>query len=86
VNSVLLRGDAAAVRPEAEHRPHRARQRGAGADAGRRRLVDEYLLLIVPRLLGQGRRLLDAGCPAALRLTECVLTTGVLITRYHVAT
>ncbi len=50
-------------------------------------LVDEYLLLIVPRLLGQGRRLFDAGTRAALRLTECVpTTTGVLITRYHAAT
>ena len=45
-------------------------------------LVDEYLLLVAPVLLGSGRRLFT-GQEAALRLTECVpTTTGVLICRY----
>jgi dihydrofolate reductase len=49
-------------------------------------LVDDYLLLVAPRLLGQGRRLFD-GARVALQLTECVpTTTGVLITRYRAGT
>jgi dihydrofolate reductase len=87
-NSVLLRGDVAAAVAELK-RDTDLTVFGSGelvrtlATAG---LVDEYLLLIVPRLLGQGRRLFDAGTRAALRLTECVpTTTGVLITRYRAA-
>jgi dihydrofolate reductase len=45
-------------------------------------LVDEYLLLVAPLLLGKGRRLFT-GQEGPLRLTECVPTsTGVLISRY----
>ena len=88
-NSVLLRGDVAAAVADLK-RDTDLMVLGSGelvrtlAAAG---LVDEYLLLIVPRLLGQGRRLFDGDARAALRLTECVpTTTGVLITRYHAAT
>jgi dihydrofolate reductase len=88
-NSVLLRGDVAAAVAELK-RDTDLMVLGSGelvatlAAAG---LVDEYLLLVVPRLLGQGRRLFDAGARAALQLTECVpTTTGVLITRYRAAT
>jgi dihydrofolate reductase len=49
-------------------------------------LVDEYLLLVAPLLLGQGRRLFDAGVGATLELAECVPTsTGLLISRYRTA-
>ena len=88
-NSVLLRGDVAAAVADLK-RDTDLMVLGSGelvrtlAAAG---LVDEYLLLIVPRLLGQGRRLFDGDARAVLRLTECVpTTTGVLITRYRAAT
>jgi dihydrofolate reductase len=44
-------------------------------------LVDEYMLLIHPLLLGSGRRLFpDDGPFAALRLVNCVTTTtGVMM-------
>ncbi|HEV7654751.1 MAG TPA: dihydrofolate reductase family protein [Mycobacteriales bacterium] len=48
-------------------------------------LVDEYLLLVAPVLLGRGRRLFSSQ-EGPLRLTECVpTTTGVLISRYRPA-
>jgi dihydrofolate reductase len=88
-NSVLLHGDVAVAVGDLK-RDTDLMVLGSGelvrtlAAAG---LVDEYLLLIVPRLLGQGRRLFDGDVRAALQLTECVpTTTGVLITRYRAAT
>ena len=47
-------------------------------------VIDEYLLLIHPIVLGAGRRLFgDGGPPASLRLVESnVSTTGVLIATY----
>ena len=49
-------------------------------------LIDEYLLLIHPVILGSGRRLLPDGAAAALRLTESVpTTTGVIMARYELA-
>jgi dihydrofolate reductase len=49
-------------------------------------LVDEYLLLVAPLLLGQGQRLFDAGVADTLALDECLpTTTGVLVCRYRVA-
>ncbi|HVE30888.1 MAG TPA: dihydrofolate reductase family protein [Mycobacteriales bacterium] len=88
-NSVLLRGDVAVAVGDLK-RDTDLMVLGSGelvrtlAGAG---LVDEYLLLVVPRLLGQGRRLFDGDARAVLRLTECVpTTTGVLITRYRAAT
>lgn len=49
-------------------------------------LVDEYLLLIHPLVLGTGRRLFPDGVPVAdLRLLDSVTTTtGVVIARYRV--
>jgi dihydrofolate reductase len=48
-------------------------------------LIDEYLLLIHPLVLGPERRLFaDGGPPASLRLVDCtVSTTGVLIATYQ---
>jgi dihydrofolate reductase len=51
----------------------------------RRNLVDEYLLLIHPLILGSGRRLFpDSGPFAGLRLVDAVTTsTGVVIATYQ---
>jgi dihydrofolate reductase len=51
----------------------------------RHNLIDEYLLLIHPLVLGAGRRLFgDGGTPASLRLVDStVSTTGVLIATYQ---
>jgi hypothetical protein len=50
----------------------------------RRNLVDRYLLLIHPLLLGSGRRLFPEGAFAALRLLDSVTTTtGVVIATYQ---
>jgi dihydrofolate reductase len=48
-------------------------------------LVDEYLLLIHPLVLGTGRRLFPEGTrPTAFRVVESVpTTTGVMIVRYQ---
>ena len=50
-------------------------------------LIDEYLLLIHPVVLGSGRRLFPDGSPFAdLRLVDSVTTTtGVVIARYQSA-
>jgi dihydrofolate reductase len=51
----------------------------------RRDLVDRYVLLIHPLVLGTGRRLFpDGGAPAALTLVDSkVSTTGVIIATYE---
>ncbi len=47
-------------------------------------LIDEYLLMIHPLVLGTGRRLFPHGVHAALRLTDSVVTTtGVVIATYE---
>ena len=47
-------------------------------------LVDEYILLIHPLVLGSGQRLFDAGISASLGLQEVnPTTTGVLIATYR---
>jgi dihydrofolate reductase len=53
----------------------------------RRDLIDEYLLLIHPLVLGSGRRLFSDGGPAAtLRLVDATpTTTGVIIATYRPA-
>src|SRR6266853_4988282 len=53
----------------------------------RRNLVDEYVLLIHPLVLGSGRRLFaDGGAFAALRLVNTrTTTTGVVIATYQPA-
>lgn len=53
----------------------------------RRNLVDEYVLLIHPLVLGSGRRLFtDGGATVALRLVDSkTTTTGVVIATYQPA-
>jgi dihydrofolate reductase len=47
-------------------------------------LIDEYLLMIHPLVLGAGRRLFPAGVRASLRLADSVTTaTGVVIATYE---
>jgi dihydrofolate reductase len=90
-NSRLLQSDAADAVARLKQEP--------GGDIGvigsgdlvgslmRRDLVDEYLLLIHPLVLGSGRRLFpDGSPPAALRLVGSVTTTtGVVIATYQPA-
>jgi dihydrofolate reductase len=92
INSTLLKGDAADAVAELKAEP--------GADIGllgsgvlvqslmRHNLIDEYVLLIHPLVLGSGRRMFPADGPCAdLRLIDSVTTTtGVVIARYQPAT
>lgn len=49
-------------------------------------LIDEYLLMIHPLVLGSGRRLFPEGVRVPLRLTDCTTTpTGVVIATYEPA-
>ena len=49
-------------------------------------LIDEYLLMIHPLVLGTGRRLFPGGTHASLRLVDSTATsTGVLIASYEPA-
>ena len=49
-------------------------------------LIDEYLLMIYPLVLGTGWRLFAGGTPASLRLVESSTTsTGVLVAIYEPA-
>jgi dihydrofolate reductase len=90
-NSTLLKGDVAAAVAKLKEEP--------GGDIGilgsgelvrslmRHRLVDTFVLLIHPLVLGSGRRLFaDDGTLAALKLTSSVPTTkGVVIATYQLA-
>ena len=87
-NSTLLPGDAAAAVAELKQTPGPDLLiLGSGELIGSlrpRALVDEYVLLIHPLILGAGRRLFPEGAPADLRLAESVTTTtGVIIARYQ---
>jgi dihydrofolate reductase len=49
-------------------------------------LIDEYLLMIHPLVLGSGRRLFPEKVHVPLRLIDCVSTpTGVVIATYQPA-
>ncbi len=49
-------------------------------------LIDEYLLMIHPLVLGSGRRMFTDGARATLRLIECTpARSGVLIAVYRPA-
>jgi len=87
-NSTLLPADAAAAVAELKQTPGPdLLVLGSGELIGslrQRALVDEYVLMIHPLILGAGRRLFPEGAPADLRLAESVTTTtGVIIARYQ---
>jgi dihydrofolate reductase len=87
-NSTLLPGDAAAAVAELKQAPGPDLVvLGSGGLIGslrQRALVDEYVLMIHPLILGAGRRLFPEGTPADLQLAETVsTTTGVIIARYQ---
>jgi dihydrofolate reductase len=88
-NSALLEGDAAEAVARLKQEPGKDMVvLGSGELARsllRRNLVDEYVLLIHPLVLGSGRRLFQDGGPsAALRLLDAkTTTTGVMIATYQ---
>jgi dihydrofolate reductase len=90
-NSTLLKGDAAdAVARLKEQTGGDLVILGSGElirSLMRRNLIDEYMLLTHPLVLGLGRRLFgDGGAFAALRLVDTKTTsTGVLIATYQPA-
>jgi dihydrofolate reductase len=89
-NSTLLRGDVpAAVGDLKQSSEANLVIMGSGVLIGSLMtadLVDEYLLMIAPLVLGTGRRLFAGGTHASLRLVESSTTSrGVLITTYEPA-
>ena len=90
-NSTLLKGDAMAAVAELRERPGGSLVvLGSGELVGslrRHRLVDEYVLLIHPLVLGSGRRLFPGDrTVSTLRLVDTVPTsTGVVIATYRPA-
>ena len=90
-NSTLLKGDAAEAVASLKEQPGKDLVvLGSGVlvqSLMRRNLVDEYVLLIHPLVLGTGRRLFAEGSPTtALRLVDSVATTtGVVIATYQPA-
>lgn len=89
-NSTLLKGDAAEAVAELKQRSDKdIGVLGSGElvhSLMRRGLIDEFVLLIHPLVLGSGRRLFPDGAFAALRLVDSVTTTtGVVIATYRTA-
>lgn len=88
-NSTLLSGDAAQTVARLREQPGKdVTVLGSGdllRTLVRHGLVDVYVLLIHPLLLGRGRRLFGEDAPrTALRLVDSVTTTtGVVIATYH---
>src|SRR5260221_3078109 len=88
INSTLLKGDAAEAVARLKEEPGKDLVvLGSGElvqSLMRGNLVDEYVLLIHPLVLGSGRRLFaDGGALAALRLVDTrTTTTGVGIPTY----
>jgi dihydrofolate reductase len=89
MNSTLLHGDVSdAVRRLKSEPGERLVVLGSGELSQtlmRAELIDEYLLLIHPLVLGTGRRLFADGCSyAKLELVQSKTTTkGVIIATYH---
>lgn len=89
MNSTLLKGDADKTVGELREKPgNDLLIFGSGVlvqSLMRSNLVDEYVLLIHPLVLGSGSRLFpNAGSNAALRLVDSKTTsTGVLIVKYQ---
>lgn len=91
INSTLLKGDAADAVAKLKAQPGKnIVVLGSGVllqSLMRRNLIDEYVLLIHPLVLGHGRRLFaDDGGFATLRLIDAkATTTGVVIATYRPA-
>jgi dihydrofolate reductase len=85
-NSTLLTGDVPAAVARLTDEPANLVVMGSGVlvnSLARADLVDEYLLMIAPVVLGTGRRLFADGTATALRLRGCTSTsTGVVIAHY----
>ena len=87
-NSTLLKGDAADAVGELKKKPGNDLViMGSGVliqSLMKRSLIDEYVLLIHPLILGAGRRLFtDGGAPASLKLTVSKTTDkGVIIATF----
>src|SRR6266542_1053504 len=89
-NSTLLRGDIpAAVADLKKSSGTNLVIMGSGVLIGSLMaadLIDEYLLMIHPRVLGTGRRLFGGSAQASLRLVDSIArSTGVLIATYEPA-
>jgi dihydrofolate reductase len=90
-NSTLLKGDAADAVASLKHQLDKDLLiMGSGEliqSLMRRNLVDQYVLLIHPFVLGTGRRLFPEGSPTTpLRLIDTKTTdTGVVISTYQAA-
>jgi dihydrofolate reductase len=89
-NSTLLRGDIPAAVADLKHSSGTNLViMGSGLLIGSLMaadLIDEYLLMIYPLVLGTGGRLFAGGAQASLRLVESSTpSTGVLITTYEPA-
>jgi dihydrofolate reductase len=88
-NSSLLAGDAAdAVAGLKESSGEDLTILGSGVlieSLMKRNLIDKFVLMIHPLVLGSGRRLFaESGAPAALELVDCTTTTkGVLLATYQ---
>ena len=87
-NSTLLHGDVPAAVADLKQRSGtRLVIMGSGVLIGSlmaANLIDEYLLMIHPLVLGTGRRLFPEGVQVPLRLAEGVITsTGVVIASYE---
>jgi dihydrofolate reductase len=88
-NSTLLSGDVAEAVAQLRRQPGKdLNVMGSGEliqTLMRHSLIDEYLLLIHPLVLGSGRRLFPDGAPeTSLRVVDsAVSTTGVLIATYQ---
>ena len=87
-NSTLLAGDAMEAVAKLRERPGKDLViLGSGVLIGslvRHNLIDEFVLLIHPLVLGSGHRLFPDGVSLVLRLTDSVTTTtGVVIATYQ---
>ncbi len=88
MNSKLLEGDAASAVAKLKEEPGKdIVVLGSGQlieSLRRSNLIDQYVLLIHPLVLGSGRRLFNDGSGAHLRLTDMKTTTkGVVIATYQ---
>ena len=88
INSTLLKGDAAEAVVQLKKQPGKDIVILGSGELVRslmqRNLIDEYMLLIHPLILGSGRRLFIDGAFAALQLVNTqTSTTGVVIATYQ---